>query len=79
MIGILVAFSNNFGAEMNVGGTINPGKAIMFAYVAISIGDILIGFVSHWLKSRKKALYIFYGLTILAIAFYFTQDGGSAN
>lgn len=79
VIGILVAFSNNFGAEMNVSGTINPGKAIMFAYVAISIGDVLIGFVSHWLKSRKKALYIFYCLTILAIAAYFMQDGGSAN
>ncbi len=79
VIGILVAFSNNFATEMNVSGTINPGKAIMFAYVAISIGDVLIGFVSHWLKSRKKALYIFYGLTIIAIAFYFTQEGGTPN
>lgn len=79
VIGILVAFSNNFATEMNVSGTINPGKAIMFAYVAISIGDVLIGFVSHWLRSRKKALYIFYGITMLAIAFYFTQEGGSAN
>ncbi len=79
VIGILVAFSNNFATELHVQGKIDPGKAIMFAYVAISIGDVLIGFVSHWLRSRKKALYIFYGLTILAIAFYFTQEGGSAN
>ncbi len=79
VIGILVAFSNNFATELHVQGNIDPGKAIMFAYVAISIGDVLIGFVSHWLRSRKKALYIFYGLTILAIAFYFTQEGGSAN
>lgn len=79
VIGILVAFSNNFATELNVQGKIDPGKAIMFAYVAISIGDVLIGFVSHWLRSRKKALYIFYGLTMLAIAFYFMQDGGTAN
>ncbi len=79
VIGILVAFSNNFATELKVTGTIDPGKAIMFAYVAISIGDVLIGFVSHWLRSRKKALYIFYGLTIIAIAFYFTQEGGTAN
>jgi MFS family permease len=79
VIGILVAFSNNFATEFNVTGTIDPGKAIMFAYVAISIGDVLIGFVSHWLRSRKKALYIFYGLTILAIALYFTQEGGTVN
>ena len=79
VIGILVAFSNNFANEFNVTGKIDPGKAIMFAYIAISIGDVLIGFVSHWLQSRKKALYIFYGLTIIAIALYFTQEGGSAN
>lgn len=79
VIGILVAFSNNFANEFNVSGKINPGKAIMFAYVAISIGDVLIGFVSHWLRSRKKALYIFYGLTIIAMGLYFTQEGGSAN
>jgi MFS transporter, putative metabolite:H+ symporter len=78
VIGILVTFSNNFGKEFNIAASIQPGKATMYAYVAISIGDILVGFVSHWLKSRKKALFIFYGLTIVAIVFYFLQDGGSA-
>jgi MFS family permease len=79
VIGILVAFSNNFASEFNVTGKINPGKAIMFAYIAISVGDVLIGFVSHWLRSRKKALYIFYGITIIAIVLYFNQESGSAN
>ena len=79
VIGILVAFSNNFAEAFGITEKILPGKAIMFAYIAISFGDILIGFVSHWLRSRKKALFIFYGLTIVAIAFYFTQQGGSAN
>ena len=78
VIGILVTFSNNFAKEFNITEPISPGKATMFAYAAISIGDILVGFVSHWLKSRKKALFIFYALTIIAIGFYFTQDGGSA-
>ena len=79
VIGILVAFSNNFAEAFGITEKILPGKAIMFAYIAISIGDILIGFVSHWLRSRKKALFIFYGLTIVAITFYFTQQGGTAN
>lgn len=78
VIGVLVTFSNNFALEFNIAGSIQPGKATMYAYVAISIGDVLVGFVSHWLKSRKKALFIFYGLTIIAIALYFLQDGGSA-
>jgi MFS transporter, putative metabolite:H+ symporter len=78
VIGILVAFSNNFAEAFGITEKIIPGKAIMYAYIAISIGDILIGFVSHWLRSRKKALFIFYLLTMVAIAFYFTQHGGSA-
>jgi MFS family permease len=44
----------------------------MYAYAAISIGDIAVGFVSQWLKSRKKALYIFYAITIVFMILFFT-------
>jgi hypothetical protein len=78
VIGVLVTFSDQFGKEFNI-ENVSPGKAIMFAYAGISIGDITIGFVSQWLKSRKKALYIFYGLTALFIALFFMQDSNSAD
>ncbi len=45
---------------------IDSGRSIMYAYAAIALGDIAIGFVSQYFKSRKKALYVFYGLTILS-------------
>jgi MFS family permease len=79
VIGVLVAFSNDFAKAFGISDTISPGEATMYAYVAISVGDILIGFVSHWLKSRKKALYIFYGITLLGILAYFNQGSGSAT
>jgi MFS family permease len=79
VIGVLVAFSNDFAKEFGITEKINPGEATMFAYVGISVGDVLIGFVSHWLKSRKKALFIFYILTLIAILFYFNQGAGSAT
>ena len=79
VIGILVSFSKEFGEHFGIPDPIESGKAVMLAYVAISVGDILIGFVSQWLKSRKKALFIFYGLTIIGIVLYFQQDGGSAT
>lgn len=79
VIGILVTFSKEFGERMNVKGVVDPGKAIMFAYAAISIGDIAIGFVSQWLKSRKKALYIFYAITIIGIIWFFNLEGQSVN
>lgn len=79
VIGILVGFSKEFGTHFGITEAINPGKAVMFAYVAISIGDIAIGFLSQALRSRKKALYIFYAITGAGIVLYFNQDGGTAN
>lgn len=79
VIGVLIAFSNKFGKEFGLTEKINPGKATMYAYIAISIADVLIGFVSQWLKSRKKALYIFYAITIAMLVLYFTQSHTNAN
>lgn len=79
VIGILISFSKEFAGKMNIKGTVDPGKSVMFAYVAISIGDVLVGFISQWLKSRKKAIYIFYAITVLAIAWFFNIGGQSVN
>ena len=78
VVGILVMFSREFGKAFGITEEINPGKAVMYAYVAISIGDILIGLLSQAMKSRKKALYVFYSLTILGIVLYFLQGQGSS-
>src|SRR5450631_211541 len=77
VIGILIAFSNKFAKQFGMTDEINPGKATMYAYVAISVGDVLAGLLSQLLKSRKKALYIFYILTIAMIALYFMQTSSS--
>lgn len=79
VIGVLVTFSDQFGVHLGINEAIEPGRAIMYAYVGISLGDVAIGFVSQALKSRKKALYIFYALTILCIAAFFMQGAGSAG
>lgn len=75
VIGILVTFSKEFGEKMGVVGKVDPGKAVMFAYAAISIGDIAVGLLSQALKSRKKALFLFYGLTAIGIAWFFSLNG----
>ncbi len=79
VIGLLIQVSDKFGKEFNISEAIIPGKAVMYAYVAISIADVLIGLVSHVLKSRKKALYIFYAITIVSIVLYFRQQNGTAG
>ena len=78
VIGILITFSKEFGKAFGMPQEIDPGKAIMFGYAGLACGDIAIGFVSQWLRSRKKALYVFYGLTALFITLFFTiQWNGS--
>lgn len=80
VIGVLVSFSSEFGKQFGIKEKIDPGKAIMYAYAAISIGDILVGFVSQWFRSRKKALYLFYFITaIFMILFFTTQWNGTAD
>lgn len=79
VIGVLVTFSGEFAEAMNITERVDPGKSIMYAYAAISIGDILIGLISQWLKSRKKALYLFYAITAIFMVLFFTvQWNGSA-
>jgi len=80
VIGVLVTFSGEFGEVMGIREKIDPGRAIMYAYAAISIGDILIGFISQWFKSRKKALFLFYGITAIFMVLFFTiQENGTAE
>lgn len=72
VIGILVNLSNRFAKEFYGDTHIDSGRAIMFAYAAIAIGDITVGLVSQYFKSRKKALYLFYALNILAVLLFFS-------
>ncbi len=77
VIGILVNQSDRFGKEMFGSKTIDSGRAIMFAYIAIAIGDILIGLISQYFKSRKKALLLFYILCIISLFIFYSSWNNS--
>lgn len=72
MIGILLTFSKEFGVAMNMKEPIDAGKSIMYSYVGVSIGGFIIGFICQWFKSRKKALYLFYVITVIFMILFFT-------
>jgi MFS transporter, putative metabolite:H+ symporter len=72
VIGILVNLSNRFAKDIYGENAIDSGKAIMYAYVGIAIGDILTGLVSQYYKSRKKTLFVFYASSILFIILFFS-------
>ncbi len=66
-IGILAVLANQFAPELGI-KDLNPGKAIMWAYVGISVGDLLSGFISHALKSRKMAIFYMLAFTVVGVA-----------
>jgi MFS family permease len=74
VVGILVTFSPELGALLGTEG-IKAGKAVMFCYGGMVIGDILSGVLSQVLKSRKKVLWGFWILALVSIVVYFGLSG----
>ncbi len=66
-IGILAVLANQFAPELGI-KDLSPGKAIMWAYIGISAGDLASGFISHLLKSRKMAIFYMLIFTIIGVA-----------
>ena len=70
VIGILATFSNEFGKALGIEEAIKPGLSIMWCYVGLSVGDFLSGFLSHWLESRKKAVFLMMAFTLVCSGIY---------
>ena len=65
-VGILAVMGNQFAPAFGI-ENINPGKAIMWTYIGISVGDFASGFISHALHSRKKAIFYMMLFTIIGV------------
>ncbi|AXE18657.1 MFS transporter [Runella rosea] len=59
VVGILITFSPEFGISHGLADPIIAGKAVMLAFTGQTFGDIVSGFLSQRLQSRKKAIRIF--------------------
>ena len=77
-IGILAMMSNQFAPALGI-STIDPGKAIMWTYIGISVGDFSSGFISHWLKSRKKAIFYMMFFTMVGIVMMLFGNTNTEN
>ena len=75
VIGILISFSDEFAKQFGITGFDQP-KALMLQYVALAFGDMGAGILSNLIKSRKKALLIFYGIVSVFIFLFFALKGG---
>lgn len=78
IIGVLISFSDEFAKQFGITGFDQP-KALMLQYAALVFGDMGAGFLSNYIKSRKKTLMIYYGITtVFIILFFGLRGGGSA-
>jgi len=77
VIGVLVNYSNKFASAKYGENLIDSGRAIMFAYIGIATGDLVIGYVSQYFKSRKKALLVFYIMNSLGMVLFFSAFNDS--
>jgi len=72
VIGVMINYSNKFASTLYGENLIDSGKSVMFAYIGIAVGDLLIGYVSQYFKSRKKALLLFYALSVIGMVLFFS-------
>jgi putative MFS transporter len=82
LVGILVTFSPEFAKVLGVAGapeSIKAGTSIAWCYGGLVLGDMMSGWLSQLLKSRKKVMFIFLSLNLLTAFIYLNAHGISVE
>lgn len=69
-VGILITFSPEFGKALDMFLAPDAGKAVLFTYIGIALGDFVSGCLTQILGSRKKIVLVFVLLIAAFIATY---------
>ena len=70
VVGILITFSPEFGQAMGLSVPVVAGKAVMLAFAGQVFGDVASGLLSQRLRSRKKVIFGFIGLSLVFVGVY---------
>ncbi len=79
VVGILLTFAPEFGKAFGMATAPTAGRAVMYGYIGLAIGDLSSGLVSQWLQSRRKAILMFLGISTIGVALHLTLSHGSAT
>ncbi|MBM4782681.1 MAG: MFS transporter [Archangiaceae bacterium] len=75
--GVLFVFSPEIGLALGLPQKPTGGQTIFWAYTGVTIGDLLSGFVSHAVKSRKRVIGVFLSSVALSVITLLTIGGRS--
>ena len=78
-VGTLVKYGDVIGMSMGLPAEQkpDPGRAVMWCYVGLAIGDLASGLLSQLLRSRRGAVLAFHLITIAAMVAYFSVGARS--
>lgn len=79
VVGILLTFAPEFGKAMGMVEIPTAGKAVMYGYIGLSIGDLSSGLVSQYLESRKKAILAFLIISTVGVVLHLSLNHGAAT
>lgn len=79
VVGILITFSPEFARELGISESFNAGKAVMLAFSGQVAGNLITGFLSQYLKSRKKVIGLFILLSLAFVLIYLLVPMGSED
>jgi MFS transporter, putative metabolite:H+ symporter len=71
VVGVLITFAPELGAAVGVSPAPRAARAVLFAYLGLTVGDLASGLISQWMRSRRRALGLFLGMTTASILLYF--------
>lgn len=77
VVGILATLAPEFGQALHLTGVVTAPVAVASVYLGLTLGDLLSGYLSQFLGTRKKIVLAFLGITSLATVTYLLSHGAS--
>jgi MFS transporter, putative metabolite:H+ symporter len=77
IIGVLVTFSPELGRDMGLATPPQAGRAVLWYYLGLTLGDLTTGYLSQRFANRKRVMAVFLAITALVSAAYFVLGGHS--
>lgn len=75
VVGILMFFAPELSTALGIADPISAGDAVMYCYIGLAVGDLASGFLSQFMRSRRKVIFIFLSITTVMIFVYFFSRG----